>query len=115
MFKFTVPLVLVAALAGTAHAQEISVPVDYSDLDLTSASGVARLDDRIDSAVDQVCGETLGQKSLSERLAIRSCVRDARVSVRDPRRFAIDRANGKLPMRADARSALVLTAARHAR
>ena len=55
-----------AVLASPAHAQELTVSVGYSDLDLASESGVARLDHRIDSAIATVCDDGLGQKSTGD-------------------------------------------------
>ena len=98
MTKFfaLVPL-LAVALAVPAQAQEISVSVGYGDLDLTRDAGVARLDHRIDAAVEAVCGDRIGQQSLSEALAIRKCTRDTMADVQSPRQIAINRARGKIP------------------
>ena len=101
-----IPL-LAASLAASAQAQELSVRVGYGDLDLASDAGVARFDRRIDAAIEQVCGDGLGQRPLSKVLAILKCSRDTRSDVAAPREVAIARARGKLPSveLADARSA----------
>ena len=101
-----IPL-LAASLAASAQAQELSARVGYADLDLASDAGVARFDQRIDAAVEQVCGDRLGQQALSATMAIRKCSRDTRAGVAAPREVAIARARGKLPSveLAEARSA----------
>ena len=86
-----------AVLASPAHAQELTVSVGYSDLDLASESGVARLDHRIDSAIATVCDDGLGQKPLSRVMAIRKCAKDTRAEVAAPRQIAIARARGQVP------------------
>ena len=98
MIKFFVPAALAAAaLAAPAHAQDLSVSVGYGDLDLTSQTGVARLDRRIDAAVDRVCDDQIGQRSLSAVLATGKCARNAWADVETPRQLAIERARGRVP------------------
>ena len=98
MTKFFVLAPLLAgALAVSAQAQEASVRVGYGDLDLTSETGVTRFDRRIEAAVEQVCGDRMGQKALSAVLAIRKCSREAQADIASPRQIAIDRARGKDP------------------
>jgi UrcA family protein len=97
MLKFLIASSLLGAVIPPAHAQQASVSVGYADLDLTSASGVQRLDRRIDAAIRKVCGERTGQKPLSTMLAIRRCDRLARGDVDAPRRVAIARARGQVP------------------
>ena len=91
-----VPL-LAGALSVSAQAQEVSVTVGFGDLDLTTETGVAHFDQRIDAAVEQVCGDRMGQKALSAVLAIRKCAREAQADIASPRQIAIDRASGKDP------------------
>ena len=89
--------VLAAALASPAQAQEQSVTVSYGDLDLTSDTGVARFDNRIDAAVGQVCGDRIGPMPLSTARAVRKCSRDTMADVANPREIAIERARGRQP------------------
>jgi len=60
MFRSTF-LALAAAAAATlatpALARADSVTIDYGDLNLTSQAGRAALDQRIDGAARQLCGE----------------------------------------------------------
>ncbi|HUQ12705.1 MAG TPA: UrcA family protein [Novosphingobium sp.] len=90
-------LLLSATLPVAAHAQQASVQVSYVDLDLTSSSGVERLDNRIDAAVKTVCGDRIGQQPLKTVLAIRRCGRLTRADVATPRQIAIARARGQTP------------------
>lgn len=76
MFKITL-LTLAAALSTPAIAQHTStqsVQVNYRDLDLASAHGVAVLDRRIDQAIWQLCGDF----SLAQGQAARNCRAAAR-------------------------------------
>ena len=97
MTKLIIAPLFAAALVTTAHAQEASVQVGYADLDLTTSSGVSRLDNRIDAGVKAVCGDRTGQKPLSTVLAIRRCGRLTRADVATPRQIAIARARGQVP------------------
>lgn len=105
--SFAIIPLLAVSLAAPAQAQEQSVRVGYGDLDLASDAGVARFDQRIDVAIEQVCGDRMGQQALSAAMAIRKCSRDTRADVAAPREVAIARARGKLSSveLADARSA----------
>ena len=47
-----------ASLAAPAAAREASVKVYFGDLDLGDAAGMAALEERIASAVNQVCAKT---------------------------------------------------------
>jgi UrcA family protein len=51
--------------------------VEYSDLNLTTQSGIERLYRRIGSAADAVCGVDSGVKTLHERFSSRACARAA--------------------------------------
>jgi UrcA family protein len=88
---------LAGALAAPAHAQDLSVSVGYGDLDLSGDTGVARLDRRIDAAIDTVCGNTMGQQPLSRVMAIRKCTKETRADVSGPRQIAIAKARGQVP------------------
>lgn len=61
-------------------AQEASVVVGYGDLDLTSPLGVARLDSRIDRALDSVC-DVRSQADLRHLMATRKCRNDAATAI----------------------------------
>lgn len=98
MTKLLIIAPLIAATFSIAsQAQEASVRVSYADLDLTSDSGVARFDNRIDAAVKAVCGDQIGQKPLSTVLAIHRCGRLTRADIATPRQVAIARARGQIP------------------
>ena len=64
----------VALTASPTFAQQApgQLLVSYSDLDLTSASGVRRLDRRIRSAVEEVCGEVTSFNPAGRNI-IRQC------------------------------------------
>ena len=94
---FIIAPLLVATLPVVTQAQEASVRVSYADLDLTSDTGVARFDTRIDAAVEAVCGDRTGQKPLSTVLAVRRCGKLTRADVATPRQIAIARARGQIP------------------
>ena len=97
MTKYFIAPLLGATLAVAANAQDASVPVDYADLDLTSESGVARLDNRIDAAIRTVCNDYPEQRALPTALAVRKCKREVRADVERPRQMAIARARGQIP------------------
>lgn len=71
-------LALAAATPAAAFdfAKPVSVMVRHIDLDLTSASGRATLNHRINAAVKRVCGVAGGQ-DLRQNAAIRRCRIDA--------------------------------------
>ena len=50
-------LTLMGIAATPASAEDVSVNVPYADLDLTGPAGSAKLEARIDAAVDQVCAK----------------------------------------------------------
>lgn len=59
MRKIIVPALAAVSLtvAIPAQAEDASVEVQYSDLDLTTAPGIERLNGRIKAAIDRVCGK----------------------------------------------------------
>ncbi len=61
--------------------------VSYADLDLSSTSGQARLERRIEAAVRDVCGEAPSFE-LARQQAIRDCIAETRANVRRPARPA---------------------------
>ena len=88
---------LAAGLSVPVQAQDVSVSVGYGDLDLTSETGVARLDRRIGAAVDRVCGDHRDQLEISAVRAVRKCARLTLEDVQGPRQIAIERARGRNP------------------
>ena len=71
-------LIAAPAIAGG----EKSVKVSYADLNLASATGRALFADRIDAAVERVCGSTL-QRDVAMAAASRRCAATTRQST-DP-------------------------------
>ena len=86
---------LTAAVPALAIAADepTTVHVYYGDLNLTSESGIAALDRRLDRAVERVCGNG-SVRSLTENRAVARCERETRNSIREDREFAIAKANG---------------------
>jgi UrcA family protein len=77
MSKFLFALAALAAAAAAPATASIPLPagsriVSYADLDLSSAAGRARLEQRIGAAVRAVCGEPLRGDLRNER-AVRAC------------------------------------------
>lgn len=69
-----------AALAFTtqgASAQTATRSVSYTDLDLSSPEGQARLDARLRHAADAVCGIEGTRLPLAEEMQARRCAREA--------------------------------------
>ncbi len=68
----------VTLLAATvpANAEWRSKTVEYNDLDLSTNAGQARLETRIKSAVQQVCGKPY-IRNFSERKDAEKCAADA--------------------------------------
>ena len=57
--------------------------VSYSDLDLSSAAGRNRLEQRIQAAVREVCGDA-PSFDLSRRQAVRECIAETSANVQRP-------------------------------
>ncbi len=57
--------------------------VSYADLDLSSNSGQARLERRIEAAVRDVCGDA-PSFDLARRNSVRECIVETRAHVRRP-------------------------------
>ena len=79
-------LVLAVLAPLPAMAETRSVRVSYSDLNLASAAGKARLDRRIAFAAKQICGTGEGDRSLSAERAARACAA-AVMKTSDPARL----------------------------
>ena len=61
--------------AFQAHTGE-SVTVSYADLNLNTARDRARLEGRVDAAIDEACGETTNRVSPAQRIQINRCVNE---------------------------------------
>ena len=59
MHKLIIPALAALSLtvALPAQAEEASLEVQYSDLDLTTPQRIERLNGRIEAALDKVCGQ----------------------------------------------------------
>ena len=89
MHKFIGPALAALSLpvAVPAQAEEASLEVQYSDLDLTTPQGIERLNGRIEAALDKVCGKpavrdikvAASQKACREQTARTAFVEVARV------------------------------------
>ena len=66
----TATALALASLAGTAHAE--TVTVSYADLNLSNQAGVKVLNRRVAAAITKVCGE-VDPKNLSEAGYITKC------------------------------------------
>ena len=69
-------------LLAKATPAEVRI-VSYSDLDLSNAAGRSRLEQRIQAAVREVCGEA-PTFDLARRRAVRECVAETSANVRRP-------------------------------
>lgn len=77
-----------------AHAETVSQKVSYSDLDLTSETGRARLDRRIKWAIRDVCGSRDLASDPRHYRQVRACERDAFAGTRPQVTKAIAQAEG---------------------
>ncbi len=78
MRKFIVPALAALAFVGiapAAHAEDVEVRVDFSDLDLSQDTDVNALKSRVLAEVTETCTEEV--PSFASRLVVRSCIRDA--------------------------------------
>lgn len=78
MRKFIVPALAALAtfgIAPAAHAEEVEVRVDFSDLDLSQETDVNALKSRVLAEVTETCNDEV--PTFSSRLLVRSCIRDA--------------------------------------
>lgn len=71
-----------AALATPALAAETEVVVTYSDLDLTSADGAAKLEQRIDAAAETVCARP-DLRDIKAMVAFEACKTEAKTNALD--------------------------------
>jgi UrcA family protein len=105
----TIALSTAAALlaaSAPAMAGVKSRPVQYKDLDLSSAAGQQRLEARIKSAVKSVCGDPRAY-SLAEKQDRARCQRDALESAMPKAERTIARYKETIRMAANEPSAIV--------
>lgn len=98
MSKITLTLALVAAtFAAPVVAQQRSVEVVYSDLNLNTSAGIAAFDRRINAAVGQACGQPV---NLGQHNAVRNCRAGAYAQAMSQRSLILARAQtGNSPLR----------------
>ena len=77
-----VSAVTTSPLFAKAIPAEVRV-VSYSDLDLSSGAGRGRLEQRIQAAVREVCGDA-PRFDLARRQAVRECVAETSANVQRP-------------------------------
>ena len=63
-----------AAVAPAAAAERAAERVGYADLNLESRAGAEAMLDRIQRAVERVCGKRSGKLALAFRMRIERCV-----------------------------------------
>ena len=90
----TVPLALVAAAIAATPAAAQGRSVSFADLDLTSRSGIATFDARIERAVRQVCGQA-SPNDLRGRHYVERCRTETRASVQARRSDALAQARDR--------------------
>ena len=93
MLKSIAAFALILASAP-APAQPPTRAIRVSDLDLSTAAGIARLDHRIDQAVAQICGSAF-PTDLDAQAAIARCRTATMDSVAGPRSLLLARAGGE--------------------
>jgi len=71
------PAAAQSAAAQSSGTEAMQRLVRYSDLDLSSAQGQAKLDARLRSAASAVCAANYGPHPLSEAMEARRCYRNA--------------------------------------
>jgi UrcA family protein len=72
--------VLFSGTAQAAEVETVSVAVSYADLDLTTETGQAALDSRINAAVKEVCAKPAVIRDLKAMTAWADCRKDAAAS-----------------------------------
>ncbi|WP_338242693.1 UrcA family protein [Aurantiacibacter hainanensis] len=71
--------------------------VEYGDLNLQTPEGIATLDSRIEHAISRVC-RVPSATTLSERMQVKKCEREAETGVAGQREFAINQARGSVEL-----------------
>jgi UrcA family protein len=85
-----------AAIATSPAAAQSSLNVRYSDLDLSTADGQAKLESRIDQAARKTCG--MDERTVGSRLAsrdARDCYAQTKQQVHERVTALIARGNGR--------------------
>lgn len=72
-----------------AMAETVSVPVRYSDLDLSSVDGQRALDRRIAFASRTICGSAELEREIARKARVKKCVAEVRKSAEPSRLAAI--------------------------
>ena len=89
---------LASALSATPVFAKAATPgvrvVSYADLDLSSSAGQARLEQRINAAVRDVCGEA-PSFDLARLRAVKQCRIETRANVRLPERAGAGQADAR--------------------
>ena len=77
MHKLIVPAIaaLSMTIAVPAHSEETTIEVQFSDLDLTTPQGIQRLNGRIETALDRICG-TPALRAVKVAASQRKCRED---------------------------------------
>lgn len=65
------------AAATPVRAETVSIPVSYSDIDISTPSGAAVLRSRISNAADRICGVTAPVERLRAAACRQSVLRSA--------------------------------------
>ena len=95
----TIALGTAAAFAAPVAAQDApQVSVSFADLNLSSESGTAILDRRINKAISDVCGG-MAPRDVRRNLQYKSCVKETTAAVQPKRDLAVsDYRQGRLAM-----------------
>ncbi len=80
-----------SAASAQSHSEPMSVEVGYADLNLLNDEGVERLDQRLETAINTVCGRT-AQTNIALNLNVRRCQRETLADVTPARDSAIEAA-----------------------
>lgn len=75
-----VALSLTALTTSPAFARDITESISYADIDLNTEHGARTMLQRIEHAARDVCGDTNGRITLSERTIVRRCVTETKAN-----------------------------------
>lgn len=70
--KMSLAAIAALALATPAMAEHGEAVIAFADLDLSSASGTARLERRVKHAAVDICGE-MPSRGIAERMRVAAC------------------------------------------
>lgn len=96
--RIVLPAMALACLAtapAAAQTDPVRVAVPYGDLDLTKDEGRKRLDARLERAARRACGTTSSIRTVSQMIALRTCLAEARTSYQSQLALALDAANDR--------------------